>query len=305
MPGNFGTSPTADGCDAFTVSSANSGIYAHNDATNAAPANSVGGNGVFGLSTVPNASGVFGANNNGGVGVAGNSDNGTGMVATTKSNATQGIYAANNGTAPAPAGSAGGNGVFGWSTVPNASGVFGGNDNAGSNGVAGISKNGTGIYAQGGQFAGYFVGNVQVTGDISLSGADCAEHFDITALEKVEPGTVMVINEDGLLEPSQQAYDKKVAGVISGAGKFKRGIILDRQESDSARAPIALIGKVYCKVDSEYSAIEVGDLLTTSPTPGYAMKAADPSKAFGSVIGKALRRLGAGRGLIPILIALQ
>lgn len=29
-------------------------------------------------------------------------------------------------------------------------------------------------------------------------------------------GTVMVVNEEGLLEPSQQPYDKKVAGVISG-----------------------------------------------------------------------------------------
>ena len=35
------------------------------------------------------------------------------------------------------------------------------------------------------------------------------------------------------------------------------------------------------------------------------MKAVDPSQAFGSVIGKALRPLEAGQGMIPILIALQ
>ena len=52
-------------------------------------------------------------------------------------------------------------------------------------------------------------------------------------------------------------------------------------------------------------AIEIGDLLTTSPTPGHAMKADDPLKAFGTVIGKALRPLAAGQGLLPILIALQ
>jgi hypothetical protein len=69
--------------------------------------------------------------------------------------------------------------------------------------------------------------------------------------------------------------------------------------------PIALMGKVYCKVDASYGAIEVGDLLTTSSTPGHAMKANDPMKAFGSVIGKALRPLDSGEGLIPILIALQ
>ena len=43
----------------------------------------------------------------------------------------------------------------------------------------------------------------------------------------------------------------------------------------------------------------------TSDTRGHAMKAADPVKAFGSVIGKALRALRDGQGLIPILIALQ
>jgi hypothetical protein len=69
--------------------------------------------------------------------------------------------------------------------------------------------------------------------------------------------------------------------------------------------PIALMGKVYCKVDAGYGAIEVGDLLTTSPFPGHAMKATDPLKSFGSVIGKALRPLEAGQSLIPILIALQ
>ena len=65
------------------------------------------------------------------------------------------------------------------------------------------------------------------------------------------------------------------------------------------------MGKVYCKVDAQYAPIEVGDLLTTSPTPGHAMKAADPLKGFGSVIGKALRPLNGGQGMIPILIALQ
>jgi hypothetical protein len=49
----------------------------------------------------------------------------------------------------------------------------------------------------------------------------------------------------------------------------------------------------------------MGDLLTTSSTPGHAMKAADALKAFGSIIGKALRPFKQGQGLIPILVALQ
>jgi hypothetical protein len=68
---------------------------------------------------------------------------------------------------------------------------------------------------------------------------------------------------------------------------------------------VAVVGKVYCKVDAQYAPIEVGDLLTTSPTPGHAMKADDPLRAFGAVIGKALRGLQSGQGLVPILVALQ
>jgi hypothetical protein len=68
---------------------------------------------------------------------------------------------------------------------------------------------------------------------------------------------------------------------------------------------LALTGRAFCKVDAQYSPIRVGDLLTTSPTPGHAMKAGDPLKAFGAVIGKAMRPLAEGQGLIPILIALQ
>lgn len=149
-------------------------------------------------------------------------------------------------------------------------------------------------------------GDIGVTnGDIILTNADCAEDFDICDLEQAEPGTVMVLGDEGKLEKSQRSYDKRVAGVISGAGDYKPGIVLDKQQSRSGRKPVALLGKVFCKADAQFGAIEVGDLLTTAPTPGHAMKADDPVKAFGSVIGKALRPLAEGRGLIPILIALQ
>jgi hypothetical protein len=115
----------------------------------------------------------------------------------------------------------------------------------------------------------------------------------------------MVVSQDGALEPSSRAYDKKVAGVISGAGDFRPGIILGKQTSENPRMPIALLGKVYCKVDARSSPISVGDLLTTSDTPGHAMKAEDPLKAFGAVIGKALAPLSSGQAVIPILVALQ
>jgi hypothetical protein len=196
-------------------------------------------------------------------------------------------------------------GIQGYSNSREHNGVVGTNTGAGT-GVLAQSAEGVGLSAAGGFLAGFFEGDVEVTGDIRLKNADCAEDFDIVGLVKVEPGTVMVIDSEGALRESDQAYDKRVAGVISGAGNYKPGLILDKQrESSSNRMPIALMGKVYCKVDASYGEIEVGDLLTTSPTHGQAMKVIDPLKSFGSVIGKALRPFKEGQGLIPILIALQ
>jgi hypothetical protein len=145
--------------------------------------------------------------------------------------------------------------------------------------------------------------NVAAGGDIQLAGADCAEQFDVTE-QAAEPGTVMVVGESEKLAPCDRSYDTRVAGVVSGAEEFRPGLILDRRETGSPRRPIALIGKVYCKVDADYGAIAVGDLLTTSPTPGHAMKAADPGQSFGTTLGKALRSWPDGRGLIPVLVAL-
>jgi hypothetical protein len=237
---------------------------------------------------------------NGGTAVSATSDSGTGVSSVTSGNAGE---FTTNGAATAVLATAGPNG--------NATAVHGINTGAGT-GIYGESVSGNAVagHSQTGN-AGVFTGPVQVNGtltvsaDIVLSGADCAEEFEVTDNPEIEPGTVMVLDQHGALRSSQHAYDKRVAGVISGAGAYRPGLILDRQKSSEGRVPVALVGKVYCKVDAQDVAIEVGDLLTTSPTPGHAMKAADPFKAFGTVIGKALRPLEAGQGLIPILVALQ
>jgi hypothetical protein len=143
------------------------------------------------------------------------------------------------------------------------------------------------------------------SGNVNLLGADCAEEFTVRDAATIEPGAVLVIDDSGELRESTAAYDRRVAGVVSGGGSFGPGIVLDRQRGLCDRIPVALIGKVYCKVDADRGAVAVGDLLTTAPTRGHAMKAADPQRAFGAVIGKALAPLPEGRGLIPILVALQ
>lgn len=143
------------------------------------------------------------------------------------------------------------------------------------------------------------------SGDVKLLGADCAEDFTVRDAAAIEPGSVLVIDDGGGLRESAAAYDRRVAGVVSGAGAFGPGIVLDKQRALADRKPVALVGKVYCKVDADCGAIAVGDLLTTAPTRGHAMRAVDPQRAFGAVIGKALAPLSSGRGLIPILVALQ
>jgi hypothetical protein len=151
----------------------------------------------------------------------------------------------------------------------------------------------------------WFQGDVQVDGDIFLPGADCAEQFDVADQEDIEAGEVVVVDKEGALHKCREAYDRKVAGVVSGGGKFRTAIVLDRQQSLRKRLAVALVGKVYCNVDAKYSPIEVGDLLTTSPTPGHAMRAGDATRAFGAVIGKALAERLTGTGLLPVLVCLR
>jgi hypothetical protein len=64
---------------------------------------------------------------------------------------------------------------------------------------------------------------------------------------------------------SDEPDDHRVAGVVSGAGDFRPGLVLGRR-SGSARQPLALSGKVWCKLDADRAFIHVGDLLTTSST---------------------------------------
>jgi hypothetical protein len=141
-------------------------------------------------------------------------------------------------------------------------------------------------------------------GDITLRNADCAEDFDL-ASDEVEPGSVVSLDDAGRVAACATLYDTRVAGVVSGAGDYRPGIVLDRREEAGRRAAVALMGKVFCKVDARHGPIEVGTLLTTSDTPGYAMRAADPARAFGAVLGKALAPHREGVGLIPVLVALQ
>lgn len=143
------------------------------------------------------------------------------------------------------------------------------------------------------------------TGDIIMTNADCAEEFDLADEERPEPGTVVVIDESGAVRTSRTPRDTRVAGVIAGAGSHRPGIVLDRQADGSPRVPVSLLGKAFCKVDADEGEIRAGDLLTTAPRPGHAMRAVDPASTIGAVLGKALRPCARGLGLVPILVMLR
>jgi len=145
---------------------------------------------------------------------------------------------------------------------------------------------------------------LQITG-----GSDLSEQFDVNAIhEALKPGMVVSIDSEnpGQLRMASAAYDRTVAGVVSGAGGVKPGMLMGQAGSvANGKHPVALTGRVYCHVDATHGAIRPGDLLTTSETPGHAMKVTDHDRAQGAIIGKAMTSLESGRGLVLVLVSLQ
>jgi hypothetical protein len=68
---------------------------------------------------------------------------------------------------------------------------------------------------------------------------------------------------------------------------------------------VALSGRVYVQADASNGSIKPGDLLTTSSTPGRAMRVSDHLKAQGAILGKAMTGLDEGQGMVLVLVTLQ
>ena len=151
----------------------------------------------------------------------------------------------------------------------------------------------------------HVIGDVTVSGNIAAKYQDVAEW--VPTRQKLEPGTVVVLDAERGSDviASSQAYDTKVAGVISS----KPGLALG--ESGEDKVLVATTGRVRVKVDATRAPIRVGDLLVTSDTTGYAMKS-EPIvingrsiHSPGTLIGKALEPLEKGTGEIMVLLSLQ
>jgi len=138
-------------------------------------------------------------------------------------------------------------------------------------------------------------------------GSDLAEPFVMTNNIEIPKGALVVIDDQnpGKLKISDQPYDTRVAGIISGAGGVNPGLTLTQKGVFDGGQNVAIGGRVYCLADASLGAINPGDLLTTSAIPGHAMKASDRDRAYGAVIGKAMTALDEGRGLVLVLVNLQ
>jgi hypothetical protein len=144
---------------------------------------------------------------------------------------------------------------------------------------------------------------------LEITGADVAEKFPTSERGAIEPGTVMAIDpaNPGKLCIAAGAYNRCVAGVVSGAGDLPVGAVLGNLKGHHPDAPpIALSGRVWVRCDASERTIRPGDMLTTADTAGHAMGVADYTRAHGAVIGKAMTALDQGEtGLVLVLVNLQ
>ncbi len=148
-----------------------------------------------------------------------------------------------------------------------------------------------------------------IVDEIELNGSDFAEKFEVESTVDLvaTPGFVVTINPDkaGALKIADQAYDKKVVGIISGANGINPGMLMG-QDGTIANGdyPVALSGRVYVASTDINGKIQPGDMLTTSEIAGHAMKATKKKQSYGSVIGKAMTSPDEN-GFVLVLVNLQ
>ena len=215
--------------------------------------------------------------------------------------------------------SGGGYGVQGITTT-GISGVTGQNNTSGNIGYLGgaaaaVQGNAVSSSSFGGYFANSAGGGVALKADglaqvktLQILGADLAESFPVAGQEPVEPGTVLALGDgqDGELKVADEAYSRRVAGVVSGANGLNAGVVLKGDSFEGAgQAAVALSGRVWVKCDASKAPIRVGDLLTTAERPGHAMVATDRDRGLGAILGKAMSTLETGTGMVLVLVSLQ
>jgi hypothetical protein len=128
---------------------------------------------------------------------------------------------------------------------------------------------------------------------IATYSADLAEYYEGDA--EYEVGTVLVFGGDKEVTVTDTMNDTRLAGVVSHTDKAAYVMYSD---CPGLKNLVALAGRVPCKVVGR---VKKGDMLTTSATPGYAVKALTPT--LGAIIGKALEDKDYGEaGIIEVAV---
>ena len=284
-------STSGDGSDGVDVSTSGIGSYGVDVSTSG-----IGSYGVRVSTTGDGSEGVFvltSGNDTEGVHVLTYDNHSVGVETSTFGNGSEGVFALTTGESS--------DGISAYTYGNCSHGVWASSTGGHSHGVCAYSAKRYGIYAYTGHFDhryGVYTPDYMYAAKYEGGGSDVAEYFPVA--EEPELGTVMVIGEDSKLQSSTTAYDTTVAGIVSTAP----GVALGTNETgNEGEELIAVAGRVPCKVDASYTPIEPGDLLTTSDTPGHAMKATDSQ--IGTILGKALEPLDSGTGVIEVLVTLQ
>ena len=111
-----------------------------------------------------------------------------------------------------------------------------------------------------------------------------------------EPGTVVEIGGSAEIVQTTSENSTKIVGVVSTDPAF----IMNSAQSGQYSTPVALLGRVPCKVVGQ---IHKGDLLCSSTIAGHATALVPGNYQPGCVIGKALQdHPDAGTGVIEVLV---
>jgi hypothetical protein len=195
------------------------------------------------------------------------------------------------------------------------------------NGVQGLSTSGIGVYAESTNgipllvFSGDTAANL-VEGwngpqgrrfyinsfGTYTGGSDFAEALPASGDRLAyEPGDVLIASADhpGKVAKTSRAYDPRVIGVYS----TRPGVIGAEKGGTSRVDPddiaVAVVGIVPTKVTAYNGPVQIGDLLTTSSMPGYAMRCSNKARCIGAVVGKAMEPLARGRSIIKVLVTIR
>ncbi|MBI2545394.1 MAG: hypothetical protein HYW22_02230 [Candidatus Aenigmarchaeota archaeon] len=142
-----------------------------------------------------------------------------------------------------------------------------------------------------------------------IAAFDVAEQYE-TSDSSIGPGDVVSLAEGNAtaIQKTQTQYSSQILGVVSTDPGIKLGDW--NPENNPNIRLIALTGRVPVKTTNENGAINVGDFLTSSSKPGYAMKCPidtdeKKNKCFGTTIGKALEPCNSNECKILVFVTLQ